>query len=171
MKKSFETAYRRAVLPLTKFIVSRVGGDREAAEEVLSRTALAAWKSYKTFEHKSSFLTWVCRIALNKIADYWRDQVHYNSRVITPTFKALADYESNEISVEQRLMLDELRTGVHDCLNLLPHKTRRLLWLRYWKELSYKQIGKILGLSERAVEGRIYRAKKSFSKVYKEKIV
>ena len=52
---------------------------------------------------------------------------------------------------------------------LLPPQKRRLLYLKYWKELSHKEIGKILGLTERAVEGQLYRAKQALRLVLQEK--
>jgi RNA polymerase sigma factor (sigma-70 family) len=51
-----------------------------------------------------------------------------------------------------------------------PEK-RQLLQFRYWYDMSYEEIGKIMGISERAVEGQIYRAKHEFAKVWtKEKV-
>ena len=161
----FQVIYKKLALPLTKFIVKRVGGDQDAVEEVFSRTLEAAWKGWNSFEHKSTYFTWLCRIALNKAADYYRDQVNERSRIITPTFKRLAEYKSSELSPEEYLVLEELKVGVNDCLNLLPYKTRRLLWLRYWKELTLFEIAKMMGISERAVEGRLYRARATMEEI------
>lgn len=137
-------------------------------DEIFSRTIEATWKGYKTFEHKSKFFTWVCRIALNKIADYYRSQVNARSKIVVPLIENLTE-TTNEPSYEEELALKELRNDVRDCINLLPFESRRLLYLKFWKELSYEQIGKILGLSERAVEGRLYRAKKLLSEKIVEK--
>lgn len=168
-RKSFKKIYEEIALPLTKFIVKRAGGNQEMVDEVFSRTIEATWKGYKTFKHKSKFFTWVCRIALNKMADYYRSQVNTKSNIIVPLLENLAE-TTNKPSHEEILALEELRTEVRQCINLLPFETRRLLYLRYWKDLSYEQIGKILGLSERAVEGRLYRAKKDLSKVLTGKV-
>ena len=80
----FESVYKKLALPLTKFIIKHVGGNPEAVDEVLSATMIAGWQGLKTFKHKSSYFTWLCRIALNKIADYYRDQVHAKSQIIVP---------------------------------------------------------------------------------------
>src|SRR3990167_8412497 len=158
---SFEIAYRRLALPVLKFIVKKMGGDQVAAEEVFARTISAAWESWHSFEHKSSYFTWICRIALNKMADYYRNQVHERSRIIAPTFEMLADLGQHNLSPEEKLALQELKSCVLECLMLLPPQKRRLLYLKYWKELSHKEIGKILGLTEIAVEGQLYRAKQA----------
>lgn len=168
--KNFEKVYKKFALPLTKFIIKRIGGDENVVDEVLSETFVAAWKSWNSFEHKSKLFTWLCRIALNKIADYYRDQVNRNSGIIVPLFGNLNIPDSQTLTPLEKMSLQELRRSVDNCLNLLPHKTRRLLWLRYWKDLSYNEIAKTLNISKRAVEGRLYRAKESFSEIYTKKL-
>jgi len=51
-------------------------------------------------------------------------------------------------------------------LNLLPPEYRRLLHLKYYEELSNKQISLKLNLSARSLEGRLYRAKKLLANLY-----
>ena len=164
--KAFEKIYKKLSLPLTKFIAKRIGADTDALEEVFSRPIVAAWKGLKTFRHKSSYFTGLCRIALNKIADYYKDQVNQKSHIVVPILKDLSDLESDEASPEERFALKELSDAVNKCLDLLPPEKRRLLQLRYWREMTYAEISKILGISERAVEGKIYRAKKLFKKTF-----
>lgn len=175
MKKNpqvpFENVYRKLALPLTKFIIKRIGGNEEVVDDVLSETMIAAWKGWKTFKHKSSYFTWLCRIALNKIADYYRDQVNRNSGIIVPLFGNLNIPDDKTLSPEEKLSLQELRKSVDNCLNLLPYEKRRLLWLRYWKDLSYDEIARLLNISERAVEGRLYRAKETFSEIYTKRLL
>jgi RNA polymerase sigma-70 factor, ECF subfamily len=166
----FENVYKKLALPLTKFVVKRIGGNEEAVDEVLSDTMTAAWKSWNSFEHKSSYFTWLCRIALNKIADYYRDQININSGIVVPLFGNLNIPDDKSLTPEEKISLQELRKSVDSCLNLLPYEKRRLLWLKYWEDLSYNEIAKILGISERAVEGRLYRAKDAFSEIYTKKL-
>lgn len=162
----FEKVYKKLALPLTKFIVKRIGGDSEAVEEVFQETLIAGWRGLKTFRHKSSYFTWLCRIALNKIADYYRDQINRNSGIIVPLFGNLEIADNRQLSIEEKMILEELKTSVNACLNLLPPEKRRLLWFRYWKDLSTREVAKILKISGRAVEGRLYRAKQAFAKIW-----
>ena len=159
-RQPFEVVYRKLALPLWKFLIKRMGGDQQAAEEVFSRTISAAWAGWHTFRHKSSYFTWICRIGLNKIADYYRDQVNDNSRWVLPVLENLADADPNKLTPLEKLELAELRASLRECLNLLPDDKRQLLQFRYWRELSIKQIAALTGSSERGVEGKIYRAKK-----------
>lgn len=162
----FESLYKKYSPILFKFIAKHLGKDRLAVEEIFEETVVAGWKGYKTFKHKSSYFTWLCRIALNKIADYYHDQVNSRSGIIVPLIEAVTQSDSKHLSPEENLALKELKKSVNDCLNLLPKQKRQLLWFRYWKDYSYEKIGKIMGLSERAVEGRLYRAKEEFAEVW-----
>lgn len=171
----FTNLYKKFFSPLTCFVFKRMGTDPDTADEIVSQTLIAAWKGFGSFKHKSTYFTWLCRIALNKIADYYRDQVHQKSHIVVPTLKAISltnfgTLEANDMPVEEKLALSELCAKVNGCLNLLPHEKRRLLWYRYWRDMSYDQIAKVMDISVRAVEGRLYRAKESFAKVWTTKL-
>lgn len=166
----FEDSYKKFVSPLTRFVFKKIGSDPYQADIIVSETFEAAWKGYKTFKHKSSFFTWLCRIALNKIADYYRDQINNRSKLVFPTLKKLSQIKSNDIAIDEKMALDELKQSVNNVLDLLPEDKRKLLQFRYYKDLSYKEISVIMQISPRAVEGKLYRAKKSFAKVF-EKVI
>lgn len=162
----FDTLYKQFMSPLTRFVFKRLGSDPEAADIIVSETFESAWKGYKTFKHKSSFFTWLCRIALNKIADYWRDQINRRSHLIVPTLRQLSQIESKDIAIDEKIALDEMRAKVNEVLNLLPDEKRKFLQYKYYHDLSYKEISIIFHISPRAVEGKIYRAKKAFAKLF-----
>lgn len=164
--ENFEAAYRKFALPLMKFLLKKMGGDYSAAEEVFAETVASAWHGWHTFKNKSSYFTWLCRIALNKTADYYRSQVNKNSFVVAPVLEKIAQVGTTDLSFEEKLALDELRASVRICFNLLPPNKQQLLYLRYWENLTLKKIARLLGVSEKAIEGRLYRAKLAFKKVY-----
>ena len=162
----FDSFYKQFISPLTRFVFKKIGSNPEMADEVVSATMVAAWRGLTTFKHKSSYFTWLCRIALNKIADYYRDQINDRSHIVVPALRAMSLIEAKDIKPEERLVLNELRKSVNDCLDLLTPEKRKLLQFRYWQDLSYKQIAKIMGTTERAIEGKLYRAKNEFAKVW-----
>lgn len=164
--QAFVSIYKELALPLSKFVMKRMGANEEEVQEIVEETAVAAWRGWNTFEHKSSYFTWLCRIALNKIADYYHDQVNKNSKIICPLIEAITEADTKSLTPEEALVLKDLRKSVNGCLDLMSPEKRRLLQFRYWYNLSYEEIGNILGISERAVEGQIYRAKHEFAKVW-----
>ena len=164
----FDPLYKQLAKPVFKFIAKRIGASPHATEEVFEETMVAAWKGFKTFNYKSSYFTWVCRIALNKIADYYRGQVHERSKFVAPFLEEIANIEDNCLSPEEQMALDDLRVSIRNCLNILPGEKRNLLYLRYWEKLTIKEIAKRTGSSERKVEGKIYRAKQSLKTIFEE---
>ena len=164
----FDSLYKSVSTPLFRFIAKRIGADQETANEIFEETIIAGWKGLKTFRHKSSYFTWLCRIALNKIADYYHDQINNRSGIIVPLIDGITYTDNKSLSPEEKIVLEELKVSVNNCLNLLPYSKRKLLWFRYWKDMSYAEIAKVLDISERAVEGRLYRAKEDFAKEWSE---
>lgn len=164
--ESFVTIYKELLLPVTKFVIKRMGAGDTEAEEVVEETFVAAWKGWNTFEQKSSYFTWLCRIALNKISDYYRDQINKRSRIIVPLIEALTEADSKTLSPEEYLALKDFKKSVNRCLDSISPEKRKFLQFRYWYNLSYSEISKIVGISERAVEGQIYRAKQEFAKAW-----
>jgi RNA polymerase sigma-70 factor, ECF subfamily len=165
LKTVFAAVYKTFGTPLMKFIFKRLGADQDVAEEIFAKTIDSAWKGFGTFKYKSSYFTWICRIALNKIADYYRGQINERSRFVAPLLEDIANIEDKNLTPEEDLVLQELRVSIRDCLNTLPTDTRKLLYLRYWESLTIKQIAKELNVTERSVEGKIYRGKLLLKKI------
>lgn len=161
----FEAIYNKFSQPVYRFISKRIGGNEEAVKEVFTDTLSATWKGFKTFEHKSSYFTWICRIALNKIADYYRGQINERSKFVAPFLEDIANIEDNNLTPDEQFALQELRVSIRKCLDILPTEKRNLLYLRYWRELTVKEISKMFNVSEKVIEGKIYRAKKMLKNV------
>lgn len=169
LRPTFSLAYRKFALPLTKFLVKHLHGDQEAVDEVFADTIEAAWKGHNTFQSKSNYYTWLCRIALNKIADRYRRRVNRQSGIIAPLLDNIVDMGSINPNPEEKLALLELKGALIDCLDLLPIRYHHILHLHFWKELTIREIADTLGISERSVEGQLYRAKLAYRKLFSQK--
>lgn len=157
--QGFVLIYKEITLPLMKFLVKRTGGDYQLAEELFSETIYAAYKGWHTFKHKSSYFTWICKIAINKMADYYRSQIHEKSIIIAPFLEELSERKSDELTIEEKFILKELQVNIRECIKLLPEEKRKLIYLRFYKQLTIKKIAQVLNASEKSVEGKIYRTK------------
>ena len=60
---------------------------------------------------------------------------------------------------DRTLEADEARAAVRDAINRLPHALKSVVLLHHYERLSYREIGAIIGCSERGVETRLYRAR------------
>lgn len=163
--QAISSLYKQLGRPILKLILKRNGGDVAAAESILQDTFVAAYKSFHTFHHKSTYFTWLCRIALNKMADFYRHQVHERSHLVAPALEELTNIFSPEISPEEKMSLEELKEQVNRCLDILPAEYRQLLHLKYYEQLSSKEICLKLHIAPRSLEGKLYRARKSLAAV------
>lgn len=141
---------------ILRFLLKR-SHNPEIAREVLQETWVAVLKSYRTFHNKSTYFTWVCKISLNKLSDYYRRQIRHKSHFVVPAVDSFNQIVDPKISIEEKLVLDELRQKVNLCLNKLPAEYKRLLKLKYYQGLK---------LLTRSQEGKLYRARKLFAKIY-----
>ncbi len=161
-----ETVTHEVSQRLLRFLLKRTRGDVEVAQEVLQDTWVAVLKSYHTFAHKSAYLTWLTKIALNKLADYYRRRINRRSKIVVPTIATFNRLVDPQLSPEEKLALQELRAQVNLSLGLLPGPYRQLLQLKYYERLSNRQICLRLKLPARSLEGKLYRAKKMLAKLY-----
>lgn len=153
---------------LLSMILKRNGGDLAAAEDIIQEAFTAAYASYGTFKNKSTYFTWLYRITMNKMSDYYRSQIRHKSKIVVPTLEQFASIVDPGLSPEEELSLNELKSKVAGCLNLLPAEYKKLLELKYYSELSNTQISLRLDLSPRKLEGRLYRAKKALAEIYEK---
>ena len=67
--------------------------------------------------------------------------------------------QADEPEPDAALEADEARAAVRDAINRLPHALKSVVLLHHYERLSYREIGTIIGCSERGVETRLYRAR------------
>jgi len=100
---NFNLLYKQFLSPLTRFVFKRIGSDPIMADQIVTETFTAAWKGYKTFKHKSSFFTWLCRIALNKIAD--EEKISVEDSEVEQLVTASGQEKPEEVKPQQKAMI------------------------------------------------------------------
>jgi len=141
----------------------RMMRNRQDAEDVLQETFLSAYEKIRDFDGRSTFYTWLYRIAVNASLMKLRSK-HY-----TKTFVPLDDAETAELvkpvlvdwsqyPVDQ-LLDEEARNVMERAIQSLPDLYRSVFVLRDLEQLSTKETARILGLSEDNVKTRLRRAR------------
>lgn len=80
------------------------------------------------------------------------------------------DLPAPDRSPDESLEYDETLAAVRGAIRLLPHDLKTTLLLHHYDLLSYREIGEIVGCSERGVETRLYRARQQLRELLKEKM-
>ncbi|MBM3296164.1 MAG: sigma-70 family RNA polymerase sigma factor [Candidatus Aminicenantes bacterium] len=129
------------------------------ADDLAQDIFLKAWLGLPRFEAKSSFGTWLYRIAVNRLKDHLRRkassrEVPLEEAGLEAAARALPADDAEAREREQRTAL------VRECLSGLPEKFRMILTLRDIEGLPYGELSRALGLSAGTVDSRLFRARK-----------
>ena len=127
----------------------------DLAEELTQETFYQAIKSIDRFDKSCSISTWLCAIAKNQFFVYQRKHPLLENFEICNEVSSSA--EENVIGALSRV---ELIKKLHLC----PEPFRELLYLRIFGNLSFKEIGEIMGKSENWARVTFYRGKERLRK-------
>lgn len=140
--------------------VRRIVLNHEDANDVLQNAFLKIWNNLDTFQGKSALSTWLYRIAINEALDFVRRQKNVNSATVST---------EDEPGVAARLMGDDYFDGdeaqarLQEAVARLPEVQRTVFTLKYFDELKYSEISKILDTSEGALKASYHLAVKKIT--------
>ena len=140
--------------------VRRIVLKHEDANDVLQNAFLKIWNNLDTFQGKSALSTWLYRIAINEALDFVRRQKNVNSATVST---------EDEPGVAARLMGDDYFDGdeaqarLQEAVARLPEVQRTVFTLKYFDELKYSEISKILDTSEGALKASYHLAVKKIT--------
>ena len=138
--------------------VRRYVGDADEAFDLVQETFVARWSALDTYDRVRPFGVWLRRIALNKCRDWSR------RRQVRRFFFGAAPLEAADAApVNPAHDDDALKQARLDALDAaiaaLPAGLKEPLLLTVYERLSHMEAAAILGLSAKAIETRIHRAK------------
>jgi len=130
--------------------------DYPRAQDLSQEIFIHCYLQLENFDNRSKFSTWLYRLAVHKCIDWQRK----NKR--EPQLIQLDELQNTgrEVSPEEIYLKKERTLWLHNALNHLPDKYRKVLLLYHNQGLSYSEIGEVLNLPVKTVETRIYRGKK-----------
>lgn len=160
---------RRYKEPAYRLIRGSIG-DADEALDLTQETFVAAFAALKRYDPERPFRHWVARIALNKCRDWSRRQAvrsfFRNARPIEDAFDLSSDAPSPEAEAGDRAELAQ----VAGAMTKLPQKLRQVLVLRAVEGLSQAEAAEALGVTEKAVETRLYRARQQLAQRLEAKV-
>ena len=151
--------FERYHVPLFDFL-SRVTGDRTAAEDLVQDIFMRVLKYRSTFRG-GSFETWLFSIARNARADYFRRQ-----RPIGPLGEEEMERPETGPGPARQLEVDRELVQLRRALMRLPEDKRELLVLARYHNMKYEQIAELLGIEVGAVKVRVHRAVRELRDIF-----
>lgn len=132
--------------------------EKELAEDIFQDTFIRAITCIKQGRYTESgkFLPWINRIAHNLIIDHFR-RGHYEKSLSNDASECdtLNDVALREHSVEDTLVNEQVLSDVVKLINYLPETQQQVVRMRFFEDLSFKEIAETTGVSINTALGRM----------------
>ena len=143
--------------------------DKENTPDIIQDVFIKIWKNLNAFDiEKSSFKTWLFVVAKNTIVDFWRKSKNPEGKNKILSFSDLEDKNNDYVFSENiqdgSLLPDEILQKLQDkellnkLIDKLPENYKIVLVLHYQEEMTFEEVGKILGKPQNTVKSYHHRA-------------
>lgn len=161
LKKSFSDIVSQYSEPLY-WKIRHIVLNHDDANDILQNVFIKAWKNIDDFQNRAKISTWLYRIAINESLDFIRKQ------------KSTAVIESDaDNNIANRLIADEYFDGdktvamLQQAIATLPEVQKVVFNLRYYDEMKYSEMSKILNTTEGALKASYHIAVKKITEYFK----
>ncbi len=164
--QDFKKVYDATMQLLFK-VSYRIVNDEEAAEDLVHDSFIKANEKQLVFPSLDDAKYWLIRVVKNASLNYAKRKL----REAKAYHKALYEGRQEMESGETELLKAEAIKSAREALEKLPPKLKEVLILREYGEMNYKEIGKVLGITEANVKVRVFRAREQLVKLIGEEDV
>jgi len=156
--------YERRVVGVALAVVH----NQDDALELAQETFVRAFENLKNFESRSSFSTWLYRIAANLSIDFWRREGRYNVLRGEDAENELRRLPSSQGDSYKAASRTELGERLKDALEQLTPEHRAVVLLREVEGLSYDEISDVLQCPRGTVMSRLHYARNKLRSILKD---
>ena len=155
-ESAFEVLIRKHKDKVFAFILSKIK-NYNIAHDVFQDTFIKVINSLKMgkYNEEGKFVPWVMRIAHNLVIDYFRRQKKTRSIAPTDDFDIFDIIPDKEDNAEDEMIKSQIHSDVKRLIEELPEDQREVLEMRYYKDLSFKEISEITDVSINTALGRM----------------
>lgn len=136
--------------------IRRMVVEHEDTNDVLQNVFIRVWNGLENFREDAQLYTWLYRVATNECLTFLEQQKKRTS-------VSLSDVESNltnKIKADKHFDPSKLEWKLQMAIQQLPEKQRVVFTLRYYDEMPYEQMGRVLDTSEGALKASYHHAVK-----------
>jgi len=166
-ENALATLVKRHQSRLYGFIYSKVG-DRDKADDFFQETFVIVIKRIKSKEYyneKGKFLPWVMRIANNLIVDSYRKNSKIRMYRDTEEFPIVSMIRDTTPSIESNIISDQIYADMLKVIELLPEDQKQVLLMRYFQDMTFKEISEVTNVSMNTSLGRMSYAINNMRKI------
>ena len=168
-ERSLETIINRHNQRISSFIYSKVN-DRVITEDIFQDTFIKVIRTLKkgSYNEEGKFLPWVMRIAHNLIIDHFRKNRRMPRYEGADRFNIFSLISDERLNAEGQIIKDQIDCDLTVLIDELPHDQKEVLYMRIYKDMSFKEISENTGVSINTALGRMRYALINLRKVINE---
>lgn len=136
--------------------IRRMVVDHDDANDVLQNVFIRVWKGLENFREDSQLYTWLYRIATNECLTFLEQQKRRGTLSLTDMEAGLGD----KVKADQHFDPNKLEWKLQLAIQQLPEKQRVVFNLRYYDEMPYEEMSRVLETSEGALKASYHHAVK-----------
>ncbi len=136
--------------------VRRMVVDHEDANDVLQNVFIRVWKALENFKEESQLYTWLYRIATNESLTFLENQKKRSAVSLSDVESGL----SNKIRADKHFDANKAEWKLQLAIQQLPEKQKVVFTLRYYDEMPYEEMSRVLDTSEGALKASYHHAVK-----------
>ena len=136
--------------------IRRMVVDHDDTNDVLQNVFIRVWKGLENFREDSQLYTWLYRIATNECLTFLEQQKKRTSISLSEADNGLTD----KIKADQHFDANKLEWKLQLGIQQLPEKQRVVFQLRYYDEMPYEEMSRVLETSEGALKASYHHAAK-----------
>ena len=172
-EQALATLIERHQRELFSFIFYKVL-DEELANDFFQDTFIKIILKLKEgkYAEKDKFILWAKRIASNLIIDYFRVKSKYikvsDTSYEDEEFSIFDTIKETEDNIEERLILNQIHADLKNIMSLLPENQQEIIKMRFYDELTFKEIAELTNTSINTTLGRMRYALMNIRKIIAE---
>lgn len=152
-------------------LIAQYTKDPSESLDIVQEIFIKAYRGLDNFKHKSSFYTWLYKIAINTAKSYAIDKnrylPEYSFDVLEnndQSYFLFRDNLTESNTIDNTIVSSELKNIFLSVINSLPSELKKTILLREVDELTYEEISRIMECPVGTVRSRIFRAREAIEK-------
>lgn len=137
--------------------IRRLVVDHDDANDVMQNVFIKVWKGLDNFKENSQFYTWLYRIATNESISFLEQQKRKRADY---SLSDIGNHLENKMKADKTFDAQKLEWKLQLAIQKLPEKQRIVFNLRYFDEMPYEEMSRVLETSEGGLKASYHHAAK-----------
>ena len=169
-KQAFEVLLSRHKNKVYNYILSFVK-DKALADDIFQDTHIKIVNTLRngTYRDEGKYIQWVMRIAHNLVIDHFRRSQRFPTVRTDENFDIFDVLGNSEESIEQKIIREQINDDVKKLIRQLPEEQRKVLIMRHYSNMSFKDIAEKTDVSINTALGRMRYALINLRRMAEEK--